>query len=62
MTLDDAAVREAYRRGAHDAYESAVPFVDMRRERAILDWFTELDVWTKGEPPPAPVFWQPVND
>ena len=50
-------VREAYRRGARECYESAIPFVRADTERAILSWLKELDAWEVGDPPKSPQTW-----
>ena len=53
--------REAYRRGARECYESAVPFVSAITERAIVAWLTELDRWQDGDPPEPPVRWTSID-
>ena len=60
MLYDDPAVRAAYRKGANDCYESAIPHLDPRREREVIEWLKELDQWTVGDPPLPPNSWDNV--
>jgi hypothetical protein len=62
MRFDSQEAREAYQRGAWDAYESAFPFVDARQERALLEWLRELDSWQVGDPPAAPAAWEDASE
>jgi hypothetical protein len=48
--FDDPAIRAAYRRGARAAYDSALPFVEARQERAVQAWLKELEAWEGGDP------------
>lgn len=61
MVYDDPAVRTAYRKGARDCYESAIPHLEVRNEREIIDWLSELEKWTAGDPPPPPSLWFNVD-
>jgi hypothetical protein len=62
MRFDDPAIRSAYRRGAHDAYESALLGLDARIERELAEWLRELDRWRGGEPPTPPFAWPEATD
>lgn len=55
MRFDEADVREAYRRGARDCFESAANGLTRRKAREIEAWLKELDTWDYSEPPPAPL-------
>ena len=57
MWFDDLKARDAFRRGAREAYESAFIHMDARHERAVSEWINDLEDWTSGEPPPAPADW-----
>lgn len=54
MRFDEPDVREGYRRGARDCYESAVGAMKARRADEIEAWLSELDVWQDDDPPPPP--------
>jgi hypothetical protein len=54
MRFDEPDVREGYRRGARDCYESAVKAMKVRRAREIEAWLNELDAWQDDDPPPPP--------
>ena len=62
MHFDDPAIRAAYRRGARDAYESAVLGLSGPEDRALKEWLEELDGWQEGEPPPPPYAWEDLSD
>lgn len=55
MRFDEPDVREGYRRGARDCYESAVAGLKARQCREIEAWLKELDAWQDGDPPPPPL-------
>jgi hypothetical protein len=55
MRFDEADVREAYRRGVRDCFESLVSGLTKRRSRQIEAWLKELDAWEFSDPPPAPL-------
>ena len=55
--FDDPMIREAYRRGVRDAYESACIHLPPPRRRAMEEWLTTLDLWNGGDPPPPPHSW-----
>jgi hypothetical protein len=55
MRFDEPDVREAYRRGARDCFESLVSGLTKRHARQIEAWFKELDGWDYSDPPPAPI-------
>ena len=57
MWHDQPMAREAFRRGAKEAFESCVIHMDARDQRALTQWLRELDDWDKGEPPTAPINW-----
>jgi hypothetical protein len=57
MQYDEQAFREAYRRGAHEAYDSAMIGMEPCHARAIEEWLSDLDAWKGGDPPPAPIHW-----
>ena len=52
--FDDPMIREIYRRGVRDAYESACTYLPPARCRVMEDWLTELDLWHGGNPPRPP--------
>jgi hypothetical protein len=54
MRFDEADVREAYRRGARDCFESVVNALTRRHARQIEAWLKELDAWDYSDPPHAP--------
>jgi len=54
MRFDEPDVREGYRRGARDCYESAIGGMKPRQAREIEKWLKELDAWEYDDPPPAP--------
>jgi hypothetical protein len=58
MRFDSAATRAAYRRGAHDSYESAVLSLEAQTARAVKSWLNELDEWSDGQPPEPPCRWR----
>jgi len=55
MRFDEPDVREAYRRGVRDLYESVIGAIRSRQAREIETWLRELDAWDDGEPPPPPL-------
>jgi hypothetical protein len=55
MRFDEPDVREAYRRGVRDFYESIIGRMKPREARQIETWLRELDDWGEGEPPPPPL-------
>jgi hypothetical protein len=55
MRFDEPDVRDAYRRGVHDLYESVAAGLGRRQARGIDVWLRELDEWHEGEPPPSPL-------
>lgn len=57
MWYDDPKAREAFRKGARDAFESCVIHMDARQQRAVTQWLNELKEWDRGEPPAAPLYW-----
>jgi hypothetical protein len=57
MRFDDPNIREAYRRGVTDAYESACIHVPASRRIAVEAWLKDVVDWNDGEPPIAPHRW-----
>ena len=57
MQYDSAEKREAYRRGAQDAFEFAVGYVPAPQMRALQEWLKDLEAWEVGDPPAAPHHW-----
>ena len=57
MWHDDAKAREAFRRGAREAFDSCVIRMDPRQKAAVTQWLDELEEWDEGEPPAAPSDW-----
>jgi len=57
MRYDDSEIREAYRRGAIDAYEAACIHVPAPRRAAVDAWLNDLRDWNRGEPPVPPQRW-----
>jgi hypothetical protein len=55
MRFHEPDVRDAYRRGARDLYESLMRTMKARKAREIETWLRELDDWDEGEPPPPPL-------
>lgn len=56
--FDDPVVREAYRRGAKDASQSACIHVPAARQRAVDEWLKQLNAWEAGDPPTPPYRWE----
>lgn len=54
MRFEEPDVRDAYRRGVRDFYETSVGWIKPREAREIDAWLEELDAWEHGEPPPPP--------
>ncbi len=55
MRFDEPDVREAYRRGARDCFESVASGLSSRKARAIEGWLQELEAWEDSDlSPPAP--------
>jgi hypothetical protein len=54
MRFDEPDVREAYRQGARDCFESLSGALTKRQARQIEAWLKELDSWDYSDPPPAP--------
>lgn len=57
MWQDEPKAREAFRKGARDAFESCAIHMDAPERRAVTQWLDELDEWNEGEPPAAPINW-----
>ena len=57
MWHDDPQVREAFRRGAREAFDSCAIRMDARQKIAVTQWLDELEEWDEGEPPVAPIDW-----
>jgi hypothetical protein len=55
MRFDEPDVREAYRHGARDCFESLTNGLTKRQARQIEVWLKELDTWDYGDPPSAPL-------
>lgn len=55
MRFDEPDVRDAYRRGVHDLYESIAGALKPHQALGIRTWLKELDGWDEGEPPPPPL-------
>ena len=55
MRFDEPDVREAYRRGARDCFESLANGLAKRRAKQIEEWLKELDTWDYSDPPPTPL-------
>ncbi len=53
MRFDEPDVRDAYRRGARDCYESVIAGLKPRHERELEKWLVALDSWEDGDPPSA---------
>ena len=54
MRFHEPDVREAYRRGARDCYESLIATLKAGQAREMEAWLRELDGWQDGDPPPPP--------
>ena len=52
--FDDPMIREIYRRGVRDACDWACVHLPARKQRAMEEWLTSLDLWSDGNPPRAP--------
>lgn len=57
MRFDDLNIRDAYRRGVMDAYDSACIHVPASRRIAVDVWLRDLRAWESGEPPDPPHRW-----
>lgn len=55
MRFDERDVREAYRRGARDAYESAAAGMRKSEATKVEAWLEELEAWEDSDPPPPPL-------
>lgn len=55
MRFHEPDVREAYRRGARDCYESLIQTLKVRQAREVEAWLSELEGWEDGDPPMPPV-------
>lgn len=55
MRFHEPDVREAYRRGARDCYESLAATLKTRHAREIEAWLTDLDGWEDGDPSQPPL-------
>ena len=55
MRFHEPDVREAYRRGARDCYESLIATLKVHQAREVKAWLSDLDNWEDGEPPLPPV-------
>lgn len=55
MGFDEPDVREAYRRGARDCFDSIANALNRRQAREIESWLDALDSWEHGDPPQPPV-------
>jgi hypothetical protein len=55
MRFDEPDVREAYRRGVRDCFESVADGLTKRQARQVEAWLKELDAWDYSDPPPAPL-------
>jgi hypothetical protein len=56
MRFDESDVREAYRRGARDCYESLANAMQRKQAKEIEVWLQQLEGWEDFDPPPAPLF------
>ena len=54
MRFDEPDVREAYRQGARDCYESLMTSLKPRDIEKLEAWLSQLDGWEDGEPPLTP--------
>ena len=54
MRFQEPDVREAYRRGARDCYESIVAVLKARQVRELEAWLSDLDKWEDDDPPLPP--------
>lgn len=55
MRFDEPDVRDAYRRGVRDLYESVVGELRSRQAKEIDAWLKNLEAWEDGEPPHPPL-------
>jgi len=55
MRFDEPDVREAYRRGARDAYESVAAKLSRSEGRDLKAWLSALEGWEDGDPPNPPL-------
>lgn len=51
MRFHEPDVREAYRRGVRDCYESLLRKLKTRDTRELEVWLNHLDAWEDGDPP-----------
>ena len=61
MRYDDHAAREGFRRGAREAYESVMPYLEPSRVRELAEWLDVLEGWRSGPPPQAPHKWMMLS-
>ena len=54
MRFHEPDVREAYRRGARDCYESLIATLKSRQAQEVEVWLSELEAWEDGDPPSPP--------
>lgn len=55
MRYDEPDVREAYRQGARDAFESVAGALSRAEARAVKAWLEALVRWDDGDPPNPPL-------
>lgn len=48
-------MREAYRRGVRDCFESIERHLKKHDGQRVEAWLKELDAWDYDDPPPAPL-------
>ena len=54
MRYDEPDVREAYRSGAVDLFETIAAVLSARQARDIKEWLQELETWQDFDPPAPP--------
>ena len=55
MRYDEPDVREAYRQGARDAFESVASTLNRSEARSVKAWLDALEGWEDGDPPNPPL-------
>jgi hypothetical protein len=55
MRFDEPDMREAYRLGARDCFESMANSLPRRQAREIEAWLKELESWDYSDPPTPPL-------
>ena len=58
MTYEDPAARDAYRRGASEAFDCFYGHLPPAKVRELQEWLRDLTAWEGGTPPLSPHNWE----